>query len=50
VQNARGAKKRVLGGNPDVHLYVIGAMPAGNVGKAPIVLYITFRTSKVDVI
>ena len=30
VQNARGAKKRVLGGNPDVHLYVVGAMPAGN--------------------
>jgi hypothetical protein len=28
VQNARGAKKRVLGGNPDVRLYVIGAMPA----------------------
>jgi hypothetical protein len=39
VQNARGAKKRVLGGNPDVHLYVIGAMPATAVRKAPIGSY-----------
>jgi hypothetical protein len=36
VTNARGAKKRVLGGNPDVRLYVVGAMPARNVQKAPI--------------
>jgi hypothetical protein len=27
VTNARGAKKQVLGGNPDVRLYVVGAMP-----------------------
>jgi hypothetical protein len=33
VTNARGAKKRVSGG---VRLYVIGAMPARNVQKAPI--------------
>jgi hypothetical protein len=36
VQNARGAKKRVLGGNPDVRLYVVRAMPADSVPKAPI--------------
>jgi hypothetical protein len=39
VQNARGAKKRVLVANPDVRLYVIGAMPAYNVQKAPIALF-----------
>jgi hypothetical protein len=36
VQKAKSSNRRVFGGNPDLRLYVIRAMPADNVPKAPI--------------
>jgi hypothetical protein len=39
VTNARGAKKRVLGGNPDVRLYVSVQCQSTAVRKAPIAMH-----------